>query len=332
MAEHARLTINDLPNLVIRPKDEKDSIYLDNAATTPFLRPVEEAVEEAKELYGSVHRGSGKRARASTEAYEAARHEVGEFFGANKEYSVVFTNNTTSAINLLAGTLNNEPLRPCVITSELEHHSNDLPWRRVSHMVEHAEIDLFDGGIKIDHLTHLIRRHKHKAGVVAITGGSNLTGHLPDMKTIVEHAHNIGAIVAVDGAQWAPHRKINVAELNIDALAVSGHKMYAPHNIGALIVRKSILEDCSPIFPGGGTINMVTQRTVDWAPLPDRLEPGTPNLLGAVAFAAATRMLDEIGMDAIAQHESELTALALTHLQDIKGATVYGDRDPKFAS
>lgn len=330
MAERTRLTINDLPNLVVRPPGFEDSFYLDNAATTPYLRPVKEAMIEAEELYGSVHRGNGKRARASTEAYEAARHEVAQFFGLTADYSLIFTNNTTAAINTLAGALFDESQsQRSVITTSLEHHSNDLPWRQVSGL-EYAGIVPYDGSVNLEHLTALIRRPNRGRRVVAITGGSNVTGYMPDLETITEEAHRVGAIVAVDGAQLAPHRKINIAELGIDALAVSGHKMYA-HGIGALAVRTDLLKDCEPPFPGGGTISLVTKNLIDWAPLPDRLEPGTPNLLGAVAFAAATRILSEIGMDAVAEHETELTKLALTQLQDIAGVTVFGDRDPTYA-
>ena len=307
---------------------------LDNAASTPVLREVLETVERFMEWYASVHRGTGFKSRLATQAYEDARRIVARFVGADDpDHVVIFGKNATEAINKLSYRL---PLQPddVVLVSELEHHSNDLPWRATKARVLHVGCD-DQGGLDEAHLDRLLDEHAGRVKLLAVTGGSNVTGHMPDVHRLAVKAHAAGAQIFVDCAQLAPHRAIDVGALDdpahLDYVTLSAHKMYAPFGTGALIGRRDTFERGEPEQRGGGTIELVTLDHVEWAPAPDRDEAGSPNVVGAVALAAAIGALQRIGMDAIARHESELTAYALERLGRIEGLRLYGDADPAHA-
>ncbi|HEX6258289.1 MAG TPA: aminotransferase class V-fold PLP-dependent enzyme [Candidatus Saccharimonadales bacterium] len=306
-------------------------VALDNAATTLTIEPVRDTVNELLDVYGSVHRGAGENARVSTEAYERSREIVGEFVGANEVTdTVVFTKNTTEAINILAGALNLEE-GDVVLRSVLDHHSNDLPWRSTLAQVHHIEVDT-QGRLDIGHLDELLQRFAGKVKLVTVSGGSNVTGHMPDISLISQMSHEAGALIAVDCAQLAPHRAIDMQADDLDFIALSGHKLYAPFGGGALVGKKQYLAGATPPMTGGGTIKVVTDETVRWAELPDRFEAGTPNAMGAVAMAAAMRIMESIGMENIAAHEAALTRYALGKLATIEGLKVYGDSNPDTAA
>jgi cysteine desulfurase / selenocysteine lyase len=246
---------------------------------------------------------------------------------------VIFGKNTTEAINKLSYRL---PLQPddVVLVSQIEHHSNDLPWRATKARVLHVgcdELGRFDEG----HLDRLLAEHAGHVKLLAVTGGSNVTGHMPDVHGLAEKMHAAGAQIFVDCAQLAPHRAIDVRPLDdpahLDYVTLSAHKMYAPFGVGALIGRRDTFEQGEPEHRGGGTIELVTLEDVTWAAAPDRDEAGSPNVVGAIALAAAIRVLQRIGMDAIARHERELTAHALERLGRIEGLQLYGDADPAQA-
>ncbi|HYG83645.1 MAG TPA: aminotransferase class V-fold PLP-dependent enzyme [Verrucomicrobiae bacterium] len=304
------------------------SILLDNAATTPAFAAVQETVTELLDSYGSVHRGAGENARISTEVYERSREIIGEFFGADAETdTVIFTKNTTEAINLLAQALTFDR-EDVIIRSVMDHHSNDLPWRHTGANVQYVEVDV-DGRFDEAHFEELLVRYAGKIKLVAVSGASNVTGIMPNVASIAQQAHAADALVAVDAAQLAPHRPIDMSALGIDFLAVSAHKMYAPLGSGALIGKKRYLTGTRPPLSGGGTIKVVTDTAVSWAELPDRFEAGTPNALGAAAFAAAARVLEGVGMEKVAHHEATLTAYALGKLATIEGLQLYGDTQPE---
>ncbi|MGA7750243.1 MAG: aminotransferase class V-fold PLP-dependent enzyme, partial [Gallionella sp.] len=302
-------------------------INFDNAASTPVLQNVLRKVNDFMQWYSSVHRGTGFKSRVATQAYEDARHIVSDFVGGNeRDHVVIFGKNTSEAINKLAHCL---PLQrdDVVLLSLLEHHSNDLPWRakcRVEHIAANAE-----GQLDEHDFDCLLEKHKGHIKLVAITGASNVTGHMPDVHRLAVKAHNAGAQILVDCAQLVAHRKVCMGELSdpqhLDYVSISAHKMYAPFGSGALIGRRDTFEQGEPEYRGGGTIDFVTLDSVDWADSPDRDEAGTPNVVGAVALAAAIKSLNGIGMDAIAEHEAELTAYALKRLREIKGIRIYGD-------
>ncbi len=309
-------------------------INFDNAASTPALRDVLDTVDEFMLWYSSVHRGTGFKSKIATQAYDDAHRIVADFVGANlRDHAVIFGKNTTDAVNKLSYRL---PLTKddVVLVSLLEHHSNDLPWRARA-QVEHIRADEL-GRLDEADLDRLLTRHAGRVKLVAITGASNVTGHLPDVHRIAEKAHRAGAQILVDAAQLAPHRPISMGALDdpahLDYVAISAHKMYAPFGTGALIGRKDTFERGEPEYRGGGTIEIVTVDHVEWAGAPDRDEAGSPNVVGAVALAAAIKALNKIGMNAIADHEAELTAYTLERLAGIAGVSIYGDPNPRTAA
>ncbi|PDW00380.1 aminotransferase class V-fold PLP-dependent enzyme [Candidatus Chloroploca asiatica] len=309
------------------------AINLDNAATTPPLQSVHNIVERFFGVYSSVHRGAGLKSQAASAAYEDARAIVGRFVGARpNQHQVIFTRNTTEALNLLAHRLELTPGQ-VILSTELEHHSNDLPWRAVAPVVHIRATD--DGALDLDHAAALLRQYAGRVRLLAVTGGSNVTGHLPPIHDLAELAHAAGAEIVVDAAQLAPHRRIDLGDLNdrthLDYVAISGHKLYAPYGAGALIGRADTFQRGTPLLAGGGTVRRVSARTVDWVDGPARDEAGTPNAVGAIALAAACLALEEIGLDAIAAHEAELTAYALDRLAQVPGLWLYGDPDPATA-
>jgi selenocysteine lyase/cysteine desulfurase len=306
-------------------------INFDNAASTPVLREVLDTVNSFMDWYSSVHRGTGFKSRVATQAYDDARRIVGEFAGADtRTHTVIFGKNTTDAINKLSYRF---PLTKddVVLVSVLEHHSNDLPWRSRTH-VQHIGADTL-GRLDEDNLDRLLAQYAGQVKLVAITGASNVTGHLPDIHRLAAKTHAAGAQILVDCAQLAPHRTITMGDLDdpshLDYVALSAHKMYAPFGTGALIGRRDTFEHGEPEYRGGGTIEFVTRQTVEWAEPPDRDEAGSPNVVGAVALAAAIKVLNRIGMDAIAQHEADLTSYTLERMATIEGVSIYGDADPQ---
>jgi len=216
----------------------------------------------------------------------------------------------------------------------MEHHSNDLPWRRQAKLIHIAVRD--DGSLDEDDFDRLLREYGGRIKLVAASGASNVTGHLNPIHRLAEKAHAAGARILVDAAQLAPHRAIamrpNGDASHLDFVALSAHKMYAPYGTGALIGPKEVFQRGEPDMVGGGTVSIVTVDTVHWNTPPDRDEAGSPNVVGAVALAQAILSLEEIGMEALARHEAELTAHALKRLQEIEGVQVYGLTDPERAS
>lgn len=308
-------------------------INLDNAASTPVLGEVMESVRQFMEWYSSVHRGSGFKSRLATQAYEDAREIVADFVGANpRDQVVIFGKNCTEAINKLAHRWPWSP-QDVVLVSLLEHHSNDLPWRAHARVV-HVQADA-QGRLDEDDLDRLLAVHAGHVKLLAVTGGSNVTGCMPDIHRLAAKAHAAGARIMADCAQLAPHRAIAMGELDdpchLDYVALSAHKMYAPFGTGALIGRRDTFERGEPEHCGGGTIDFVSTESVAWADAPERDEAGSPNSVGAVALAAAIQALMRVGMDSIARHETELTAHALQRLARISGIQLYGDADPSGA-
>lgn len=308
-------------------------INLDNAASTPALQPVLDAVNRFMPYYASVHRGTGFKSRLSTVAYDQAHEIIGRFVGADlHSNTVIFGKNSTEALNKLA---NRFPFQPdsVVITTQLEHHSNDLPWRKHAD-VRHVRA-LANGRFDEDHFDHLLNQYAGRVALVAVTGASNVSGFLQPIHRLARKAHAAGAMILVDAAQLAPHRRVDMRPdddpEHLDFVVLSGHKMYAPFGTGALIGPKAVFLQSPPDYVGGGTVDVVTLDEVHWAGMPDRDEAGSPNVVGAVAMAAAAQLLMEVGMEQIAAHEEELIAYALTELQKVPGLTIYGETDPARA-
>lgn len=308
-------------------------IFFDNAASTPPLKDVVDTVNRFMPWYSSVHRGSGHKSLVASQAYDDARQIVGEFFGANSsEHIVIFGKNTTEAINKLSYRLQLSK-QDIVLIGMMEHHSNDLPWRQVAE-VHRIKVDKL-GNLVEEDLDELLERHKGRVKLIAISGGSNVTGTLPDLSSIARKAHSNNAQILIDCAQLAPHRSVDMKSLSdpehLDYITVSAHKMYAPFGTGALIGRRDTFEVGIPELCGGGTINVVTTDFIDWAAPPDRDEAGSPNVVGAIAMAKALKILSAITMPKIVEHETIMTSYALQELNKIEGVEIIGDNDPARA-
>lgn len=309
-------------------------INLDNAASTPIARPVKDKVDESLEWYSAVHRGAGFKSQVSSHAYEQARAIVANFVGADPaEHTCIFVRNATEALNRCANRLHFGP-GDVVLTTLMEHHSNILTWRKRSSHVEYIAIDEC-GAPLISDLRARLAANKGHVKLVAISGGSNVTGVIPDIHAIARIVHAAGALFLVDAAQLAPHRPIKMGKLgapdSIDFLAMSAHKMYAPMGSGVLIGPITAFTGSSPDLVGGGTVLFVSEESVMWNEPPDSEEAGSPNVPGAIAMAAAARFLqDGLGWDWLVRHERDLTAYALQKLNEIPGLTIYGPRDPSL--
>lgn len=272
-------------------------VNFDYAASAPPLASVHRVVTTAMAHYASIHRGQSYLSRVSTAAYERARATIAALTGARREEDVViFTRNTTDALNLLASAV---PGR--VVHLDIEHHANLLPWRggEYTAVIASATVET-----TLDELERELRRRP--AALLAVTGASNVTGECPPLGRLAELAHRYGARLAVDGAQLVPHRPVDLAATGIDYLACSGHKLYAPYGGGALIGRRDWLEDARPHQLGGGAVVSVALDGVEWKPAPARHEGGTPNLVGAVSLGAAFEALNHLGFDAVIEHERAL--------------------------
>jgi selenocysteine lyase/cysteine desulfurase len=310
-------------------------INLDNAASTPPLKAVQQVVDGFLTYYSSVHRGTGFKSQISTHSYEQARQIVTHFVGADPTtHTCIFGKNTTEAINKLARRFPYTSERNIVITTAMEHHSNDLPWRAVTDIL-HVGLTP-DGRLDEADFDTKLAQYGSRVALVAITGASNVTGYINPIHRLAEKTHQAGALFLADCAQLAPHRHVNMLSLDdpghLDFVAISAHKMYAPYGTGALVSRQDIFEMGDPDMRGGGTVEIVTIDDVVWAEPPDKEEAGSPNTVGAIALAAAIRQLETVGMSEVARHEAELTAYALERLPEVPGIQIYGETSPDRAA
>jgi selenocysteine lyase/cysteine desulfurase len=274
---------------------------LDYAATAPCLAAAATAVNELLPWYASVHRGAGAASQRCTLAYEQARQTVADFIGARADDHVIFTRNTTDALNLLARCL---PAGTTVVGWAGEHHANLLPWPYA------VRLPVPDSpAAAVDALAGALGRLDGPV-LVTVTGASNVTGEVWPIAALAELAHRFGARIAVDAAQLAPHRPVSLDEWGVDYLALSGHKLYAPFGAGVLAGRADWLDAATPYLAGGGATAHVgdAAHEVDWQVGPARHEAGTPNLLGAVALAAACADIAAADREALAAHENRLLA------------------------
>lgn len=263
-------------------------VDLDAAATTSASQAVVRAVEDFLPWYSSVHRGSGAKSQLSSARYEQARESLVHFVGADPATHVaLFPRNTTEGLNLIAFRLG-LTRDDVVVTTAVEHHANLLPWRRQARLrvVDVDRSGTFDVAAVIAALDE-----RPAPRVLAVSGGSNVTGWLPDLAALAAAARDRGVLVVVDGAQLVPHRQVDMAALGIDVLAWSGHKMFAPFGAGGLVVERRLLAEGEPFLVGGGAVKAVSYEDVVWADPPDRDDAGSPNVVGVVALAAAAEEL-----------------------------------------
>ena len=305
-------------------------VYLDNAATSQKPQSVLDALAAYYEDdNANVHRGIHELSRRATTAFEGARVKLAKFIGAPDSAELVWTRGTTEAINLVASSWGMDTLGDGdeILLSSLEHHSNIVPWQlvasRTGARLRYIEMDE-QGRLILDYLPEILT---DRTRMVAVSHISNALGTVNPIRESVDQAKQVGALVLVDGAQAVPHRRVDVQELGCDFYAFSGHKMCGPTGSGGLWARRSLLESMPPYQGGGEMIRMVERDMSTWAEIPHKFEAGTPNIAGAIALGAAADFLDEVGFDAIAEHERELLSYALERLDDMGGINVYGPTD-----
>jgi selenocysteine lyase/cysteine desulfurase len=325
---HASAPARDLP-LVVRPDlvptlsgDLVDYANLDHAASTPAFERVARAVEAATRTYSSVHRGTGWLSRVTSSHYEAARDEVARFVGAREDDVVVFTRSTTDSVNLLARAL---PRDTSVVVFASEHHATLLPWRGrdtvrlpVPGSIRDAEV-LLESALKA--LPAGTSRRPRQA-LVVLTAASNVTGEFWPVERLAAIARRHGARVLLDAAQFAAHRPIDLGALDVDWVAFSGHKVHAPFGTGVLAGRRDWLDAAKPYLAGGGATAQVTETSVRWSTGAARHEAGSPNVLGAIALAAACATI-RAHRAAIEHHEAALTEQLVDGLRGLDGVTTY---------
>lgn len=295
-------------------------ILLNNAATTPPFESTLKIVNEFLQTYGALHRGAGPHANITYQKAEQALSTLRKFLNIGDEHALLFTHNTSAAINFLIRLLRLSD-DDVILTSTIEHTSNNLPWVYNSRAKTVYVNSTADGALDYDDLEAKADAHGNLK-LIALTGASNLTGYIPDIARVAKLAHAHGALLFVDAAQYAPHRPIDMQADGIDALAFSAHKVYAPFGLGVLAVPRRILET-EPVDPGGGSIDMISANRVVWAPPTVRHQTGTWNVTGIIAAAASCQILMDIGWDAIIAHEKELVAYAAYQLATVPGIRLY---------
>ena len=306
-----------------------ECINFDNAATTPPIKSSIECIYQLSRTYASIGRGTGQKAEITTDLYHASKEFILDFFNVREKdkYVVIYVNNTTEGINKLAGTLIKENDDEVVISSRMEHHSNDLPWRNRG-KVDYIEVDEY-GRLKIDELEEKLRNNSGKVKYVSLTGASNVTGYVNDIHHIAKIVHQYGAKLIIDAAQLIPHMKVEISgktkEEDIDFLVFSSHKIYSPFGIGVIIGLKDELEKANPDYSGGGTVELVLDKDIFYLPPPERNEVGTPNFLGAMSLVNSLSFINTIGYDYIEEHEKILLDHTLSGLKSIPGVINYGD-------
>ncbi len=306
----------------------KPLAYLDSAVTSQKPRQVLEAMTTFYETsYANVHRGVYALAERATEGFEGAREKVARFVNAPSSRELIFTRNATEGLNLVAYAWGLTNLGPgdLVVVSELEHHSNFVPWQYIAKRngAEFRMIPLTESGeLDLDALDGLEAEGGIK--VVATNLVSNALGTINPIERLTAWAHEQGAIMVVDAAQAAPHMAIDVQALGCDFLAFSAHKMCGPSGVGALWGRRELLEEMEPFNLGGHMIRKVQFEETTWGDLPHKFEAGTSPIAEAVGFGAAVDYLTSVGLEAIEQHEHELAAYALERLRDVPGIVLYG--------
>lgn len=304
-------------------------INFDNAATTPPFKRVAKRVLETTEYYGSIARGDGQKSQYCSDLYEECRRYILKYFNAPEEiYTAIFVGNTTDGLNKLSNILINNK-DDIVITTRMEHHSNDLPWRNKCDL-KYVEVNE-DGRININEIKELIERYKEKVKYITITGASNVTGYINDIRKISGLIHKYGGKIIVDGAQLVPHKKIYMYKKdsleNIDFLVFSGHKIYAPFGSGAIIGLRKDFNNNLPDTKGGGTVEYVIDNNQLWLNTPEKNEAGTPNLFGAVAIMEAMKEIEKIGFERIEKNEKELLQYLINGLKELNRVKLYADND-----
>ena len=310
----------------------KPLVYLDSGATAQKPQCVIRCIEDMYRRYNAnIHRGVHRLSEEATERYEAARDTVQRFIGASAREEVIFTAGATASLNTVAYAWSERFLHngDNIIISEMEHHSNIVPWQLVAER-KGIEIRVLpfddDGRLKVEVLDDLLDEHTR---MVAVTQASNTLGTRPDLKTIIDKAHAAGAMVTVDGCQGIVHGGVDVAALDCDFYAFSAHKLYGPTGVGVLYGKRDVLEQMPPFLCGGDMVDRVSFAKTTYAPLPLKFEAGTANYIDAVALGEAIKYVEHLDLQAVEEYETSLTHYAEEQLQKIEGLRVYGTTEGK---
>ncbi len=331
MTESAALDVErirgDFPILAQTVRGKK-LVFLDSAASAQKPRAVIDAMVHAMETqYANVHRGLHWMSERTTEAYEATRDAVATLMNANDRSEVVFTRNSTEALNLMAHSYGRGVMKrgQAVLISGMEHHSNIVPWQllRDSHAIELRVAPVTEAG-ELDMAAYEALLEDGKVGLVAMTHMSNVLGTVVPAERVVRIAHAHGAKVLFDGSQAIVHRKVDVQALGCDFYAWTGHKLYGPTGIGVLWGKRELLDRMPPFLGGGDMISSVTYEQSTWAAVPHKFEAGTPPILEGIGLKAAIDYVQAIGYDAMAAHEASLTEHALARLAIVQGLRIIG--------
>lgn len=323
---------NDFP--IFKKKiNGKELVYLDNASTTQKPYSVIDSITDFYTNYNSnIHRAVYQLAEEATELYEQSRKKIANFINACPE-EIVFTRNTTESINLIAHSWARSNLKKDdgVVITELEHHSNIVPWQilcqEIGTRLEYVGIDE-NGFLDLEHMIELISSKKVK--LVSLSHMSNVLGTIVPIERIIKIAHEHGIPVIVDGAQSVPHMPVNVKNMDCDFLVFSAHKMLGPTGVGVLYAKKELLENMRPFMGGGDMIKEVFKFHTNYNEVPYKFEAGTPNIADVVGYGAAIDYLEKIGMENIRRHEISLTEYALESMLSLKYVIIYGPRDPNY--
>ena len=306
--------------------NNSDLIYLDNASTSQKPQAVLDTINSVyTKSNANVHRALYSLGTEATEKYEDSRKKIANFIGAHSEKEIIFTSGATESLNLLAYSLSSD-LCPEdeILISEMEHHSNIIPWQRLAKRtgakIQYIPITI-GGELDLSEVNNLFNSNTK---IVSITHVSNVLGTINPIKKISSMAHQYGAVLIIDGAQGAAHKKINVKDLGCDFYAFSGHKMLGPTGSGVLWGKLNLLDNMEPFMSGGEMIDKVTMTSATWNEVPYKFEAGTPNFIQAIGLGAAVEYLESIGMDEITYHEKELTSYALNKLQTINNIKIHG--------
>ena len=309
-------------------------VYLDSGATAQKPEVVIRTVDELhRNLNANIHRGVHYLSEQATERYEEARQTVARFIGAAEKEEIVFTAGATASINLVAYAWSERFLEAGdnILISELEHHSNIVPWQLAAQR-KGAEIRVLpfdeEGRLRVELLPELL---DNRTKLFAVTQASNTLGTRPDLKPIIEAAHAVGAVVLVDGCQGVVHGGVDVKALDCDFYAFSGHKLYGPTGIGVLYGKRELLEAMPPFMGGGDMVDRVSFEKTTYAPVPLKFEAGTANYIGAIGLAEAIRFLEGLDMEEVERYEQELLCYATRELQKIEGLRIYGTTANKCA-
>lgn len=329
------LDINEIRShfpILERTVHGKPLVYLDSGATAHKPLCVTQTVERLhNELNANIHRGVHYLSAEATLLYEQARERVRGFIGAAEREEVIFTAGATASINTVAYAwgLDNLQTGDNVVVSEMEHHSNLVPWQQIA-LRKGAELRVLpfddEGRLMSERLPELLDEHTK---LVAVTQASNTLGTCPDLREIIDAAHKVGALVMVDGCQGVVHGGVDVAALDCDFYAFSGHKLYAPTGVGVLYGKREILERMNPFFFGGDMVDRVSFEKTTFAPLPLKFEAGTANFIGAIALGEAIEFLGRYDAAGIAAHERELVDYCTERLSAIEGVRIYGTTEGK---